>query len=508
MYKSFLNQKDNLTQYLYFLAVTIFYWTIQFSTNRVISVDGNWHIALSRKMWSDGIIHKLPELAFTIFKDYYREHHFLYQVLYMPFALIENPYMGAKLAAFFFSAILGCFFITYLRNHKIKLEWIFISLFLVGSAGFLYRIIMTRVQSVSLIWILGITYCLIFNRKKILAILAFTFVWLYDAFFLIYPITFLFIISDYIHSRKIKWNIILIIILSTIIGMIINPYFPENIQSYWFNIYRSIISTDGVLVGVEWRPYSLPYYWRTNYLIIIPFICSVLIHLLLIFTKKIKEYPDKKALLFYGLLSFMFIGLSLKSRRFIEYMPPFPILYIALILKYLLSSQKKFLWQTYVAISILAIIFIGQSGKANIKDISYYIRPRKELECYQSAAKWLHENVKKDEVIFSTDWDDFPHLYVGAPNLKYIVGLDPLFMDRYDSDLYKKWVDLTQARGEGSLAERIYKLFRSKYIFVDDQHHKFESRLKNEKNTIPDIIVKKTFSGKTCRIYEYQPESE
>ena len=78
-------------------------------------------------------------------------------------------------------------------------------------------------------------------------------------------------------------------------------------------------------------------------------------------------------------------------------------------------------------------------------------------------------------MVFQTDWDDFPRLFFYNQHNRYLVGLDPTFMQGANPALYDEWVALTQGRGE-NFAKAIQNDFGATYILSDHQHRDFLRR--------------------------------
>src|SRR5205814_229048 len=47
---------------------------------------------------------------------------------------------------------------------------------------------------------------------------------------------------------------------------------------------------------------------------------------------------------------------------------------------------------------------------------------------FDGAAAWMKKNLKPGTVVANFYWDDFPELFYCAPEMNYLVGLDPTFM--------------------------------------------------------------------------------
>ena len=478
--------------YIWPLLIVVLYSFLLSSFPYGLEIDGFWHITLSKKMWAEGIIYRLPELAFTLYNEYYREHHFLFQVLYMPFALIPDPYLALKVAAIFYASLTATVFIFWLRKQNVPWPNLWIGLYLFGSSGFLFRMLNARVQSVSLFWLLLIVWCLHEKRYRWLAALSFTYVWLYDAFFLVFPIVACFTIVDYCVEKTIPWKSLGSIAGGVIAGIVINPYFPQNIESYYYNIVRSIISTQNIVVGGEWQPYTVDHYIVSDFVIILPFLAMTLY----LFEKRNRttlNVTERKQLWSHWLIALVFIGLSLKSKRFIEYMPPFAIMFSALSARYLPVTFGKQRWFYVGLASICAYVNL---------QIFYRSSPMLDkLDCYKNAGAWIHTHLPAGELVYNADWDDFPPLYIQAPHVRYIVGLDPLFMATHKRELYDIWRSISNAEASGPLAEKVWQNFQARYIFSEKlEHAAFAKRLLEENQVI------ERFGAPQCGVFEIKPE--
>src|SRR3990170_8996014 len=130
------------------IVITYFYF-LQFSSSSLADRDGYFHIKFSQLMYDHGIIYKLPWMQYTIFKDYYRDHHFLQHVLYIPFTF-GDLINGAKWTAVVFPTIATFSAYWLMKECNIKFPFLWAGLVLASSHAFLYRMSMPRIQSISL----------------------------------------------------------------------------------------------------------------------------------------------------------------------------------------------------------------------------------------------------------------------------------------------------------------------------------------------------------------------
>jgi len=482
-----------------------------------------------------GVIRDFPWLQFTILKDYYTDHHFLYHLLLVPFVTFLDPLIGIKLATATFAAFLILTFYWFLEKFKIKSAF-FYSLLILTLAPFIFRINLAKAGSLSII-ILLIGLYFIFNKKYWqLFALSYIYVWTHGSWPLILILTSFYILGDLVikvHSlflnqkfkiqnsklkilgliKNLKLKIINLskngfikeniklfssCFLGLITGIIINPYFPKNLIFYWHQIIKIAVINyqDKINVGAEWYPYSLGDLIANS--------SFIFILLTLVFTnffiKFIKYFAGEKEkyktnskeriqILTLTLLSIFFLILTLRSRRNVEYFVPFALLFVAFYLNQPLSFFNTY-WLTFkiwrqkrkILASSLCLFFMVMlpfTAGRNILSVKKLFDSGSSTHKYQGIAEWLKNNTPQGSIVFHNDWDDFPALFYYNTHNYYIAGLDPTFMYDYNKDLHKKWVDITTGK-QDNISKIVNRDFSAEYVFVDKDHIALENNLKRD----------------------------
>lgn len=476
---------------LVFIISFAFFYSIQFSIPRIVGVDGYFHIKFSYLMRHQGFISSLPWLQYTIYKDYFRDHHFLYHLLYIPFTFF-NLITGAKLAAVVFPSLATSAFYWLLNVNKVKFAFIWTLFFLISSHSFIYRMCMPRVQSISLLFlILGILF--IMKKKYIaLSILSFFFVWLYDGYFMLIVIVTIFFYTRLLIEKERDLKLLIYFFAGLFLGMVINPYFPGNIESYIFNIIRVSKDSGDVNIGREWNPHNTWFMLKDSGLTWALFFSAFFFSLIFGIKNKAKSAP----LL---LISLFFFFLVFRSRRSFEYWPPFCILFSAFAWDGLLpfkTEREIFAKKPFnIFLIVFAITLFGIFSVTNFKAAKKDIQFGKALDYYKGAALWLKENSEPETTVFNTDWDDFPQLFYYNSENYYIVGLDANYMYKFDPDKYMIWKKITRGY-TGKPSTIIKKQFNANYIVTDNDHHKFIKRTKKDRN------CKLVFKDKYCTVFK------
>ena len=93
---------------------------------------------------------------------------------------------------------------------------------------------------------------------------------------------------------------------------------------------------------------------------------------------------------------------------------------------------------------IVLTLAIGFSLLRTLPAAHARVETLKPYDLYAGASNWLEQNTAEGELVFQTDWDDFPRLFYYNTHNTYLIGLDPTYLQLYDAELYNLWVDITQ----------------------------------------------------------------
>ncbi len=138
---------------------------------------------------------------------------------------------------------------------------------------------------------------------------------------------------------------------------------------------------------------------------------------------------------------------------------------------------------TVVVIALLVIVL-----NFNIHETHKEIAGDAEPDHYEASMAWIRENVPQGEMIFSTDWDDFPKMFYYDTRHTYVSGLDPTYLLDRDNqlkrdpslaELYKNITtgkDITINSEKKEYGPVIREKFGARYVFSDNGHEDFIGR--------------------------------
>ena len=494
--------------YLAVGAVTIglIFWKLQFSNSSICcgDFDGYYHIKWSRLLWENmrgG--HLLPPVfkwlpLTTLNPKDYVDHHLLFHILQIPFTWFGDLRMGAKVAATVFAslAVFSCYWL--IVRYRISYTLVWLVAMLACSAPFLYRLSMAKAPPLSIVFMVAGIYLLFERRYRWLAPLAFLYVWTYSLFVTLGAAALIWTVVLGWSERRFEWRPLVWTGLGIVAGFLINPYFPKNVALFlehlWIKVRLGDFSTS---VGSEWYPYESWFFLGS---------CLVAFAAMLVGYIAFDWSDRRRAArpLFFLVFSTLLMIASFRSRRFVEYWPPFAVLFAAFTLQAIfdgarsaarrlpedvLDELRPFLdrheraaandrqrhreyWQTGAAAFVA--LLLGVVLVVNVTETVKTIGGESGPDRYRGGMRWISEHVPEGQMVFNTDWDDFPKMFFYDTAHTYASGLDPTYLLDKNPELSKLYDDITLGRVKDA-GPIIRDRFGARYVFSDneDVHNDF-----------------------------------
>ena len=484
------------------LAIAIIFWQLQFSTNSICcgDFDGYYHVKWARVLW-EGMKSRtfppaFPWLPLTTLnpKDYV-DHHLLFHIFQIPFVAFSDPRVGAKIASAIFGglAVLSCFWL--LMKYRIRYPLVWLIALLACAQPFLFRMNMAKAPPFAIIYLI-IAVHLFFKRKYWpLVPLALVFTWTYDLFVLLVMATIFWVIVVGVAELRFEWRPLVYVLVGCAAGLVINPYFPHNLQLLYEHMQIKLTANDfDIKVGSEWYPYDS---WE--------FLGNSIIACIAMLTGYLAFEPSERRRahfpLFFLLFATALLIMTARWRRIAEYWPPFAVLFAAFTLQPWLEGLRAYprrlppeileelepfldreatpaenvdsfreLVPTIAALSVALVLCIFLFF--NLRQTVHEIRESEPHDYYRAGAEWLRNHVPPGQVVFNTDWDDFPRLFYYDSSHYYVSGLDPNYLYDKDPDLSSLYERITLGK-EDDPGPLIRDRFSARYVFSDNSHHDF-----------------------------------
>lgn len=434
----------------------LFFAHYQFQTPYLPETDGYYHIKVAYLLREMGFFSDFKWAHYSLWREHYSDKEFLYHVYLIPFTYFKDLAFGGKIATVLMASIIFTSFYAVLRLNNVAYPWFWLLLLSMSGGFFLYRVNVPRPQGLSVVFVLWTIHFLI-NRKRIhLAILCFIYTYSYTAYHL--PLVFALIISGYlwIFEKEIDWKTPAVVFAATLAGMLLSPFFPDNIRLFFLQNFYILYKGSGqeaiLHMGGEFWPMDTRAVIKVNTAVVIPFIAAF-------FTAMYHPVKWGKEVKSVFLIALSLIFLTCSSKRFAEYSVPVTLLFCGFFFSPYLRKLQS--WQVQYNKAMLSgalvmVILIALGVNSYNSTVGEFRSGPSGLE---PAALWLKENTEEDELVYTGDWDDGPELLFFNHKNRYFVFLDPNFMYYWDPDVWRKW----DALSNGRLGDQTFDILKNDF---------------------------------------------
>jgi len=526
---------------------------VQWSTYEPAGRDSFYHVKMAALLPQIGFPDQFHWLRHTILNEHNVSHHHGFHIMMIPFvhgskwladvmpsilyewaesnqragsgirvalrSWLQSPYiLGGKVFIVLMFGVVVFAADRILQRMDVGLRWFWILALLALPTDFYLRMAYIRAPIVSLAILLLVFDCCARGRYVWVGILGALYCHIYGGF-VFHPIIVAAVGGCFAvfagEWRKFLW-LTVACFTGLGIGLLTHPYFPENLSFLRVQLFETGLQTaavEKVRVGSEWKPIHLNYGLQISAFTLIVFGLSVVLR----FNWRRFLDPETAALL---LLNFLFLGLCLWARRFIEYWPMFCLLSAASFwrgfdaqtsevggavskaLPEVYRSMRGAYRRTYVSMCLVALAVAA----VTLTLARESVRCKFDIRNIEKAMAFLQENTPPGSLVFADDWDEFPMYFYYNHHNDYVCGLDPQFTNSVDPVLWKRFCVITQGKSPRTSTVNIrvregpYSLVRQQafrvqisdiktefgadYVLVDKGHQSFYSKLKAE----PDLF--------------------
>jgi hypothetical protein len=104
----------------------------------------------------------------------------------------------------------------------------------------------------------------------------------------------------------------------------------------------------------------------------------------------------------------------------------------------------------------------------NVQETKKSIQEDHGQHYYEKGMQWVRDNVPEGEMVFNTDWDDFPKMFFYDTKHSYASGLDPTYLLDKNPELSKLYEQITLGK-EKDPGPLIRDRFHARYVFTDNE---------------------------------------
>lgn len=422
-----------------FLAILLL--AAQFAHDRMVGLDGFFHVQQARAPWGG-----MPWMPLSLFADGWVDHQLLFHVLLAPLTWVFDGIVAAKVGA----ALLGAFGLwgiyVFLRVEGAPLPLLFALLPAAMSWQFLVRLEMPRVQGLSLGLLLLVSLALVRDRPRAAFALSFAYAWAYHVSALVLPVAALHVVIGLlplaVERPRLAWRAPAAAVAGLVSGFVIHPHSPRTLRFFWQHVVLKVQNRAALPVGGEWEQGGV-----TALLAVAGGgVAALIVAAGLAAWRRGQraELPVSRLTIFALVLAAGATVGALRSTKFLEYSVPLSCLALGLAVRDRRLFRGRVSMKTALPLAALVLIgFLGSSWRA----ADAIQREEPAPDRLETAMRWLHAEDPSGPMVYHFSWNDFPELVFWGPENRYVVGLDPHFLYLQDPALWDLYAKIEQGWG-------------------------------------------------------------
>jgi hypothetical protein len=426
----------------------------------LIEPDTLYHFKIASLILREGPWVDIRWLPYTVLGDHGPDHHWFWHLVLAPFALIPDPWQALRVAAAVTCGAVPAMILLVCRALMVPFAPLF-AIVAVCGASLPERLTRLRADNAMFILLSLALLLMARNRTVALALLSFVFMQTYHGAILLLPMVVAFAVASLVAERTVSLRIAIAVLAGLGLGLVVSPWFPENISYLLFHTLFKLQSQNWHLVGTEWR--------HPSWLQIVQF--SWMNHVLLLWAmatyaarkrwsgSDLRLRPETLATL---LLAALALLLYRDAMRNASYYSLFSALAAGLIWRdcavTFVDRRRQAVATVQAGVFAAAVLVLG--ARLLVQAPTY----GPPLTRYAAIVEYLEAHVERDGIVFNADWDIFPYLFWRSDKLRYVSGLDGNYLAYGDPARFKIWYDVYL--GLPARADTLQKAFATQWVVL------------------------------------------
>jgi hypothetical protein len=441
-----MSSRDLLWLLVFVLAAA----SLQAIQNVPVDGDTGYHVAVARLTAEHGILHQFPWTPFSYLADRYADKELILHLLLVPVSHLSYP-LAAKLVGTLMGTLLLGVFYWILRKEDVEYPGLWTVAMFVSSGAFLMRFALVRPHVLSIALMMAIAWVAIHERRRALALLCLLYPFCYIAWHAVLVVLLLVEGARLLSQRTISVRNLGVAVAALALGVLVHPNFPANAEVFWIEnvhvlLHKAWGDERGFAMGGELAP--------MGFLTALVYLGFPLLVVGMALVPAIRRRADNLPGLAFLVVAIAFVGLTLRSERFVEYSVPFSFLAGATLLR---SMRKPVLLSLIVAMSA-ATLFVGSQ---DLRDF-----PRRPELFPSDHAETIRKIIPEGAQVFTCGWAVTGEMMLALPERKFLVALNPVFLWAKDADVYYTWFDLVH-HPPASAAKIIRSRFQAGFVLCE-----------------------------------------
>ncbi|HZV83132.1 MAG TPA: hypothetical protein VFF53_13290 [Geobacteraceae bacterium] len=451
----------------FILLVAALQWAIPYP----LDDDTAYHFAVARLIREHGILQSFPWTRFSWQFDHYADKEFLFHLLFVPFTGLGYETASRVVGTIGGAAVISSLFLV-LRAERVRLAGLW-ALLPLGTTIFLYRFSQVRPHLFSIALAITLLWAYCRKRHALLFAIALLYPLCYVAFWQL-PLL-LVLAAEWggrLSGERWCWKTQIVLFAGIVSGIILHPNTWNLLQINWIHmadiLFRNAWGKHPEFnLGEEFEPFSATDWVQYMAVPTLAMVWSV--------RPVWRTRQEGLFLPVAGLATLIFLLLTLRTNRFLEYSVPFSFLTLALAAR---QTGSRWLLPAFVVLSVVWTLLTGATL------VKYIASSESRIwQMDKGVAKTIASQIPAGSQVFTCGWEYTGTLMAELPDRNYLVALDPTLLYKRDPALYDLWYRTLKGAPRDS-AEIVRRSFVSRYIVCLDHPslHPFFDAIAHDKN--------------------------
>jgi hypothetical protein len=325
------------------------------------------------------------------------------------------------------------------------------------------RFLALRAQDLAVIFMVATLFAIVWRKTVWLGVIAFLFTQAYHGAVILGAILAATLAARWLKEHTFSLRPVTAVAAGVLAGMLLSPWFPQNVGYLVFHTLFKATSGDPFLIGQEWFRPPLGLLVTTT-LVAHGLLASGIAAV--IATRERGRWPALgEETIASFMLALLFLAMTSFSWRFVEYYGPFAVIASGLMWRDALrqGNPGRRLRATLPALLAVALAWGIFQGTQLVSQVSH-----KRFEAYSEIIRHVEAN-DPNPILFNTRWSDFQQMIFWSGRTRYVAGLDGHYLEfGADPKHFQVWYSIANGQSDERRdnARRIREAFGAGWVLV------------------------------------------